>query len=429
MKNKSSFGMTLAMIVTVALLMLIRTSAEAQELSLTAGRHPQHYTLTDLGTLGGTFSWGSGINDRGWVAGKSSIPADQIVHAFLWRNGELTDLGTLGGANSYPAFSPFSGNGSVGGGAETSAPDPNGEDFCMDGSGLTCRPVLWQDGVITVLPTLGGNNGAANQVNNQGQVVGVAETETLPPACLGGGLAEPVVWDNGQIQDLHVFPGDSVGVALAINDWGDAVGFSASCRSFHALLWQDTTITDLGSLGGMSGIVATAINNRGQIVGGSDLLGDTTSHAFQWQKGKMTDLGTLPGDFSSSALGINGKGQVVGVSSDINNNTRAVLWERGVLSDLNTRIPAGSMWFLLEADAINSSGQIVGGGIVQTSTGPAIHAFLATPCEAENADVAGCNDRKGTTEQSASQRPNDATLAHIRRMLRQRPGFGYLQAR
>jgi probable HAF family extracellular repeat protein len=88
----------------------------------------------------------------------------------------------------------------------------------------------------------------------------------------------------------------------------------------------------------------------------------------------MRDLGTL--DYASLALGINDGGDVVGASLDTSFNPRALLWEKGVMTDLNTRIaanPAGL--YLLVAVSINSRGEIV--GLAVTSTG--LHGFLATP--------------------------------------------------
>lgn len=382
-------GIALALSSITVLAMAIGTSAQEQQLAQTNGQHFRRYTITDLGTLGGTWGESFGINNKGWVAGKAAMPGDQNGHAFLWRNGKITDLGTLGGPNSEPSFSPFSEKGDVGGAAETSNPDPNGEDFCYFGTYLTCLPVLWHDGGVTVLPTLGGNNGVANQVNNRGQVAGVAETTTLPPPCLGTGVGEPVVWDNGVVQDLHVLPGDSFGVALAINDNGEAAGFSANCSAFHALLWRHGSLTDLGSLGGTAFSLASAINNGGEVAGQSDLPGDTTSHAFLWRKGVMTDLGILPGDSSSSALGINSKTQIIGVSTDTNGNSRAFLWERGTMIDLNNLIPAGSPWFLFEVDSINSRGEIVGGAFNTTSSEN--RAVLLTPCDEKHRGVEGCD--------------------------------------
>jgi probable HAF family extracellular repeat protein len=337
---------------------------------------PSGYDVVDLGTLGGTFGWANAIDDKGSAAGFSTLPSDQSTHAFLWQRGVMTDLGTLGGPNSITSFSPFSDRGEIGGAAETPVPDPNGEDACFFGTQLTCRPVVWHDGTITELPTLGGNNGAANQVNNRGQVAGTAENSVLLPPCLQG-LALPVIWENSGIVQLPLFPGDQAGVALAINDKGRAVGFTATCTGGHALIWEDGTATNLGSLGGTFASAA-AINNQDQVVGSSNLAGDTTFHAFLWQDGVMTDLGTLPDHSLSAAFGINSKGQIVGQScSDGEVDCRAFLWQDGVMTDLNDLIPADSPLFLFEPVSINSRGQIAGAALDTITL--ETRAFLATP--------------------------------------------------
>ena len=102
-------------------------AALAIPLQLTAQQ--ARYTVTDFGTLGGTFSEADGINNRGSVEGTSTLPGDTTLHAFLWRNGVMTDLGTLGGPNSVASWRPSESD-KVGGRAETSTPDPLGEDFC-----------------------------------------------------------------------------------------------------------------------------------------------------------------------------------------------------------------------------------------------------------------------------------------------------------
>ena len=51
--------------------------------------------MTDLGTLGGTYSYATAINEQGQVVGISLIGSE--MHAFIWHNGRMTDLGTLGG--------------------------------------------------------------------------------------------------------------------------------------------------------------------------------------------------------------------------------------------------------------------------------------------------------------------------------------------
>ena len=69
-------------------------------MSLQSTAQHTRYVLTDLGTLGGTFSIGFAINNKGSVTGVSTTPGDSAQHAFLWRKGVMTDLGTLGGINS-----------------------------------------------------------------------------------------------------------------------------------------------------------------------------------------------------------------------------------------------------------------------------------------------------------------------------------------
>jgi len=229
---------------------------------------------------------------------------------------------------------------------------------------------------MTVLPTLGGNNGFANQVNNRGQVAGAAETETLVPPCVSG-LATPVVWYKGSIQELPLFPADLAGVALAINDKGEAAGFTASCAGGHALMWQNGTAIDLGSLGGSFGI-ANAINNQGKVVGNSNLPGDATSHAFLWHSGVMADLGVLPGDFGSVALGINDEDQVVGDSAD-ENGEHPFLWQNGVMTNLNDLIPVTSPLFLIHANGINSRGEI--SGLAFDTNSGELRGYLAIPSD------------------------------------------------
>ena len=93
----------------------------------------------------------------------------------------------------------------------------------------------------------------------------------------------------------------------------------------------------------------------------------------------MTDLGTLPGDVTSAGISINNRGQITGVSGDAYGNfIRGYLWENGVMTDLNTLIPADSPWYILHGFGINDEGQIVGFA-VQTEPPFEVHGFLATP--------------------------------------------------
>jgi probable HAF family extracellular repeat protein len=386
--------------------------AASSMLAAVASAQTPRYTLTDLGALGPNGQPFSVANNG--LIGGTAVLSGAAEHAVLFYKGLKGDLATpgLGGQNSVV----YSANerGQAVGQAETSTRDPNGEDFCgfkalgQPAAGTTCLPFLWQYAVMTPLPTLGGSNGTALMVNKSGTVAGYAENTTLDPKCPAPQKLQfkPVIWENGEVQELPTSSGNPEGMAYAINDSGQVVGASGTCAPYsiitglymqplHALLWETGTVTDLGSLGGTgqgNGIIPHGINNQGQAVGYSDLKGNANFHAFLWARGTgMQDLGTLTGDVNSAAIGIDDPGDVVGVSLDANFNPRAFLWENGTMTDLNTLIPANSPLFLMFACAINSSGQIVGFGV--TSTGVA-HGYLLTPSSLTSANG---NPPSGTT--------------------------------
>jgi len=392
------------------------------------------YTVINLGTLGGTESGANGINNKGWVTGYSNLQGDQSEHAVLWRKGEITDLGTLGGPTSV-AWPLKDDQGLITGFADTANIDPFDENFCSptctpgvncQGSNLTCRGFLWRNGTMTNLATLGGNNSYATDINKWGQVVGTAENATQDPNCVAPQVLdfETVIWGPkaGEIQELHPFPGATVGGAFAINDKSQVVGGSGTCGTpspaicVHAVLWENGSVTNLGSFGGVMNNAAFGINNQGQVVGLSDLTGDNTAHAFLWQNGVMTDLGTLPGDVFSIAQGINDAGQVVGQSCDASGNCRAFLWENGGMTDLNSLIPPGSSLYLLGANDINSQGEIVGVAFDQ-DTG-ATPAFSATPNYEDN------NEAAFSATQIGTDAPKVILPENVRKLLQQRRGFG-----
>jgi probable HAF family extracellular repeat protein len=405
MKPTSLFSMAAVSVMTAVAL---ATSAAAQDESAGHKGEPSGYTLTDLGPVGPSPGQAFHITDNGLISGSAAYNGKE--QATLWYQRLEVDFGRrgLGGGNSVS----FGINrlAQAVGEADTSTPDPNGEDFCGFAflgfpSGKTCLPFLWQDGVMTALPTLEdkngkhGSNGVANVINSSGEVVGLAENTTLDKTCPAYDPSmgqtqklqtEPVTWIHGQIHQLPTLGGDPDGEALAINESGEAAGTSGDCGPFnpallvyiqpvHAILWKYGKPIDLGSLGGASGNVALGINNQGEVVGGSDVAGDTTSHGFLWTKEteRMQDLAPFGSDVFSTALAINDGGGVVGVSVDDQNNPRAVSWEHGVPVDLNNRIPNISTLHLLLACSINSLGQIVGLA-VDTTTG-LTHGYLATP--------------------------------------------------
>lgn len=417
----------------VSLLVSVRVAAQQQE-----GKEFPRYTLIDLGTLGGTSSSGEGINNNRWVSGFSLLKGDNITHAFVWRDGMMKGIGTPE-RNSIMSY-PFNERGEAAIIAEVSTPDPLGEDFCGFFTHLGCPPAVWQKGILTQLPTLGGNNGHTSQVNNRGEVAGMAENSTPDATCVAARTnqecvegvicpfqllqTKPALWKRDKIQELQTLPGDPDGNALVINDKGEAAGTSGQCvasanEALHAVLWRDGTVIDLGNLGGTTNNHPQYINNRGEVVGYSNLAGDSTTHAFLWTEDiGMKDLGTLPGDTFSFGEAINDVGEVGGYSCDINFNCRAFIWQNDVMKDLNTLIPTGAPLFLIDVFSMNSPGEITGEA-VEISTGE-VHAYLARP---EN-NAAG--QRATVMEQGlATQDEKIVRPEKIRSALRQQLGSRY----
>jgi probable HAF family extracellular repeat protein len=355
------------------------------------------YQVTDLGTLNGdNFSCAMTVNNHGWTEimdGIANPPSNSLFapvlagHAVLNIDEVKIDLGTLGGANSWMGYSGLNDRGEAVGFSETGVPDPDGEDVCGFGTKRTCSPFLWRNGHMSALPTVGGNNGQANAINNRGQIAGFAETAVADSSCPASSPTKtdsPVIWEHGKAQALPTVGSDPDGQAQGINEQGQAVGYSGNCTTaLHAVLWEDGDAFQLPGLGPARSNIAWAINDRDQIVGQSRSPDGTTRLAVLWQNREITNLGTLPGDFGAIATGINNRGQVVGSTNDSGFNwSHAFIWQDGVMTDLNTLFPADSNLFATMGNTINERGQISGMATVLSGPhGGEIHAFLATPVD------------------------------------------------
>lgn len=358
------------------------------------------YEIDTLASLGGPVSRGSSINNRGWVAGFSSVTATGARHATLWRDGVPKDLGSLGGPerNSSVQWPGQNNKGMIVGISQTAIPDTLEEQWSCDGflpaSDRTCVGFVWEEGVMTPLPTLGGDHGFATGVNSRGQVVGWAETRVKDPTCDVPQQVlqfRAVLWEpkKGTKRELPPFPGDSTSAATAINEKGQVVGISGECdvavgrfSAQRAVMWDKGEVKNLGSLGGISWHTPMAINERGDVVGFSNPPGDPNGEfnvrAFIWtKKGGMKPLGTLDGDTTSQALGINSRGEVVGISCKINNVCRGFLWEKGVMKELTKLMGTSYPDSIAAGQHINDAGAITGRVVIK-STGRSL-AFVAKP--------------------------------------------------
>jgi probable HAF family extracellular repeat protein len=276
------------------------------------------YKVIDLGVLNSkdNLSCAMDLNNFGWTMTMNGIldPVSNFSGAPVLTGhasiniGELKiDLGTLGGTNSWMNWGGINDLAQAVGEAETAVPDPDGEDFCAFGTHLTCRPFLWQFGHMRALPTLGGNNGGASDINNRGQIVGTAQTTVSDTTCSPSHPLQtilPVLWEKGRVRALPTVDGDADGIAFAINDHGHAVGDTGNCAgATHAVSWKNENGTALALQDLGTGASAHGINNQGQIIGIVNSADNTTIYAALWQHGALTNLGTLPGDFGAIATG------------------------------------------------------------------------------------------------------------------------------
>jgi probable HAF family extracellular repeat protein len=214
--------------------------------------------MTDLGTLGGLRSFAFGINDAGQVVGESDL-TDHYgpVHAFLWESGTMTDLGTLGGGVS--AANGINNPGDVVG------------ESLLANSGLG-HAFLYHDGVMADLGAPPGNTSTtAYAINSASQVVGSAEFYEYPE----DNYYHALLWQDGSMIDLGTLGGPN-SEAKAINDAGDVVGGSqlpGSPGSYPnvGFLYHHGVMTDLNTLlvPGSGWTIGTAVGiyDAGQIIG------------------------------------------------------------------------------------------------------------------------------------------------------------------
>jgi probable HAF family extracellular repeat protein len=330
------------------------------------------WTLTDLGSLGGSQSFAYAINDRGQVVGESRVTGDGSSHAFLYCNGHMTDLYPL---NSEELFTvgPMSVNnrGQVASGVMVSG---------------VYYPAIYdsRSHALTILGCLSdanfwGFSGVATAVNNLGQAVGYSYVDSLN--------RHAFIFEDGAMTDLGSFGGYSA--AVDINEAGVVVGFASDSVTGVAVAtkWDNEGIT---AICGSRESQASGINDRGQIVG--DVLEGGAFRAFVYNKGTVTRLGVLPTGLNSYGYNINNRGQVVGTADVISSIDRwwdpilgqfvystnytyhGFLCDKGVMVDLNTLIPANSGWELNYATDINESGHIVGYGLLDGD----FHGYLLT---------------------------------------------------
>jgi probable HAF family extracellular repeat protein len=143
-------------------------------------------------------SMAAAINNSGQIAGSTSIFNKFLggYDAYLYSNGVMVDLGTLGGTQSFGYG--INSSGQVTGAAGTVFQNPALFPCYVFQIGSICHAFIYNNGVMTNLGTLpGGQNSAGLGINDAGQVVGYSTTTP------SGSVRGAFVYTNGVMTDLN----------------------------------------------------------------------------------------------------------------------------------------------------------------------------------------------------------------------------------
>jgi probable HAF family extracellular repeat protein len=206
-------------------------------------------------------------------------------------------------------------------------------------------------GLSRELPPLPGDSASvAYAINNIGQAVGYSS---------GAGGERAVSWTPAGQPTALLAPGGAQARAYGLNQRGDVVGVAGQASARRPVLWAaDGTVNELPVLPGFAAGEAAWLNVRGDVVGYSATAAELR-HATLWPAaGGAVDIGTLAGGNASQAFGINDAGAVVG-SSESTLGSRAFIWSRlEGMRDLNGLAVAANV-VLTKAVGINNAGMIV----------------------------------------------------------------------
>jgi probable HAF family extracellular repeat protein len=282
------------------------------------------YTITDLGRM-----FPMAINAHGQIAGFINVPGTAFRHAALYDGREVRDLGTLGGSDSV-AYDLNDAGEVVG-------------ESQIDSEGWR-NAFLYRAGVMKSLGWW-----RAYGINNHGHAVG---------ASLDAFSHHAILYRNGGIKDLGTLGGPK-SVAFSINDAGQVAGISdGPSAQPRAFLYDRFGMRDLGGL---------SMPFPGQILNDS---GQISYEAVLDTGFPPTDEGPRPWGNSINNMGnLVGTGELrYTMPGERAAPTGAFLYTGDQMVDLNTLLPAGSGWELQRAQSLNDRGQIAGVGKVNGET-------------------------------------------------------------
>ncbi|MFT7463548.1 MAG: putative HAF family extracellular repeat protein [Pseudohongiellaceae bacterium] len=340
-------------------LLLVASPAQAGDAS---------YSYSQIGTFGGPSSAAFGLNDLGQVVGWANIPACFVNghpcrHAFLWDDGVMTDLGVLPGDEE-----------SVGRAINNSGVVAGTSEFNVNQGSGTYHAAVFGNGAPVALPDLGLGQSWVQDINEAGQMVGFSGDPVVD-------RDRAVVWQGGTISNVGDTESHAYNRAEGISETGELVGFAWNLFQPNDSIRFDGSWSVIGGVDGpFQNSEAKDVNSAGVVVG-FQAFPSGNWHAAVWTPGSpgAKDLGSLPGLEVSELFDVNEAGWAVGRAYGATdpNNSRAVLYNGVELLDLNDFMPAGFDGVLIEAQEINENGDIAGSAVV----GGALRGFLLTANE------------------------------------------------
>jgi uncharacterized membrane protein len=305
--------------------------------------HSQSYIAQVLTMPAGMQSFhGAAMNDHGLVATWAYTPTFE-ARGFIYDTAVST--------TAFTAVTPPSG---LETGHGVHGVNNLGHMAGGGNNGVFGRGAFWASATGSGVPlgTLGGDSSSAVAINNHDVMVG--SSNTIIPS-----LYRPVMYRDGNVIDVSSWA--ISGGAYDISDNGLIVGYANLGGQSWRAVWFDHgngRVVDLApDRTGSS--KALAVNEWGIAVGSSSAMSGQYASAtvFDMFAGTYIDIGRDSGFQSSEAKSINELNQVVGIlRNDL--ATSVFVWDAATgLRYLDTLIPAGI--HLTDVSAINNAGQIL----------------------------------------------------------------------
>lgn len=351
--------------------LIMATSSEAYE-----------YKIVSL-SANGYRSTGNGINTINQVAG-TDYGSRYASKAYYYQpNGVKKLISSI-----FPGLSNTQSASINDGGKIVGWSSPGYGEICMDGPTVCTKAFIYQNGVSTKIPTLGGKYNRATSINNLGLITGHSQRTN-------NAAGHAFLYGGGQLKDLGTL-GGSFSIGYGINDISAVTGASSlvgdvqPAMTFemidgyayltHAYIYANNNMKDIGALASGQSSVGKAINNVGEVTGWSGIGTGYNPRAFLYTNGIIKNLGAMNGT-ASVGNDINNKSQIVGWYAKYSYPSfrHAFLYRNGKMQDLNSLVNPGSGWELLNATSINDAGWIVGEGYNNPSL-KITATFLAIPC-------------------------------------------------